>query len=686
MPRSPRAAAALGLAVAVVGLAVACSGETLPADGALLLSIQTDLSAPKDVASIGLYITSDGRPIFSDTRNVAPNGEVRFPATLAVLADPNRPGAVIKIRAIAFKDTGDVRVLRDIITTVPKGRTALLRAPLLWINEGSGTGNRQALVSGVGTKSSATLHPLDNADGFTLIKSACPEGQTFLEGECGDANVDSSTLPDYQERDVFGGGEASGNGGRCFDVLGCFSSASAVTVDMGACSAPAPGVDPNDPNLSFAVSLPASASTGECRGATCLVPLDKGVGWKPAGAGVTFPRAICARIRSGTALGIVRTTTCAAKDPATPSCGPASSVSTPSSPPVDASIDSPLPTSQDFDTPLAFGDEPNLSAVAIDVDTVYLARTSASPAPPGVVKLARADVVAQKMPAPVSVLFGYAMPQLSALRAGPLPNATKIVARGDQSGQIRVCTPTSNNNCPTVTLMPGPSTLALGPAEAYAYGDTGGPPGIFAIDLTTPVLAPRAEIAGPAVASLLVSAGTLYLGMADGSIQKCAIPCAAAADVSQIRPAPASPSIVTALAADDRVANQLFFMQVPADGTTLAAGGIFEIGTSGAGEQQLATGAEILGAPPPPPAPPGAFAVDSEYVYWGGTFDDPRGGGSKKGLLRRNHVTRAAAEPFLEAAQGTDIASSIAVDGAHVFWTYDRPTTALQFARKKRAF
>lgn len=676
--RNPRTLA-IALATAVVGLGVACSGETLPPEGALMLSVQTDLAAPKDVAAIGLYITSDGRPIFSDTRDVAPNGEVRFPATLAVLADPNRPGAVVKIRAIAFKDSGDVRVLRDIITTVPKGRTALLRVPLLWINEGSGTGNRQG--SGVGTKA-GTIRPRDG-EWFTLVQSACPEGQTFLEGECGDANVDSSTLPDYQERDVFGGGDAKGNGGRCFDVLGCFAAGSSVTLDTATCSAPAPGVDPNDPNLSFAVSLPAAAGTGECSGGTCLVPLDKGVGWRAAGAGITFPRAICTRITNGAALGIVRTTSCAAKDAGTPSCGPASSVTTPSSPPVDASTDSPI-GSQDFDAPLAFTSEPNLSAVAIDVANVYVTRTAAVPDPPGLVKLARADVVAQKTPAASTVLFGYAAPQISALRAGPQPTATSIVARGEASGEVRVCT--STGDCPVVNLQPGPATLALGLTEAYVYGGTGGPLGIFSINLASTEVVPRAEIGAPGVASLLVSGGTLYIGMVNGAIQKCALPCASAADLGQVRPAPATPSIVTALAADDRVANQIFFMQIPADGTTLAAGGIFQIGTTGTNEQQLATGAEILGGGSPPPTPPAALAVDSTYVYWGGTFDDPRGGGGKKGLLARNHVTRAAAEPLLEGAQGTNFVGSIAVDDTHVFWTYDRASGALQFARKKRAF
>lgn len=670
------------LAAMIVGLTVACEGETLPYAGGLMLCVQTDLAAPKDISAIGLYITSDGRPIFADTRDVAPSGEVKLPATIAVLADADRPRAVIKIRAIAFKEGGEVRVLRDIITTIPKGRTALLRAPLLWINEGSGTGTRSELVS--------SIRPKDLPDGFTRITSACPDGQTFLEGECGDANVDSDALPDYVEKDVFGGGDSAGNGGRCFDVIGCFAgSATAVTVDTSTCSAALPNVDAqNDPNLSFSILLPASASAGECKDGVCLVPLDKGVGWRPSAGGVTFPRALCSRITSGKALGVVRTSACPTKDITIPSCGPASSVTTSStSTPGDGGLGGDASTSSmDFDAPNAFNSEPNLSSVAIDADNVYIARTAANPPPPGVVKIARADVLAQKSPAPTSVLFGYGSPQISSMLIGPQPNAQKIVVRG-ASGEVRVCTPASSNDCPTFNVN-GTPVLALGPADAYVYGDTGGQPGLFSIDLASPALTPRAVIATVPVASMLFAQGTLFLGMVDGSISKCTVPCQDASGISQLRAAPAlvPPPIITALAADDRVAGKIFFMQIPADGVTLSAGGIFAIGTTGSEEQQLATGAEILGSPPPV-VPPAAIAVDSQYVYWGGNFDDPRGGGRKYGLLRKSHVSAAAAaEPFLEDTQGNEPVSAIASDGAHVFWTYDRADRALLFARKTRSF
>ena len=43
---------------AVVG--AACSGATSPYAGGIIVAVNTDLAAPKDVSAVGLYISSDG--------------------------------------------------------------------------------------------------------------------------------------------------------------------------------------------------------------------------------------------------------------------------------------------------------------------------------------------------------------------------------------------------------------------------------------------------------------------------------------------------------------------------------------------------------------------------------------------------------------------------------------------------
>jgi hypothetical protein len=683
-----RSSALACLSTLAVALAVACSGKTLPYAGGLMVSIQTDLAAPKDVAAVGLFITSDGRPIFSDTRDVAPNGEVRFPATIAVVGDEKRPRAQVKIRVVAFKGNGDVRILRDILTTIPKGRTGLLRAPLLWINEGSGKGSRNQIVSGLATRDATGA-----ADGFARLTSACPDGQTFLEGACGDATVDGDSLPDYQERDVFGGGNASGEGGRCFDVRACFGPAASVQVDRASCSAPLDGVDSNDPNLSFAVQLPTSAATGECRAGDCLVPLDKGTGWKLGGPGVSFPKAICARLESGAALGIVRTTACPSKDATTPSCGPASLVSTSSAPPgLDGgvgSFDGGAVATTDFESPRFLGGEPNLSSVAIDQDSVYVGRIQANPPPPGVLKLSRADVVAQKVPPQFSLLASFSSAQRSVVRVGPQPRAA-YVAVASEDGQVRLCTPTSAGVCPSFSFTGGGGVpvIALGDAELYVFGSTGEAPRLFAIPLQSQVLQARVGPVSAPVTAMHYAKGRLFFGLEDGSIQQCTVPCQVAGALSEILSAPPAGGAISAMTSDDRVPGKLFVLRIPLDGVTVSQGGVFVVSMAGQGEQQLAPGGDILlQGSPPPLEPPSALAVDSEYVYWSGVFPDPSSGVRKYGVVAKKHTGLAAPAGLVEVNGGENVpVESISVDGSHVFWTYDRPTNALAFAAKKRPF
>lgn len=305
-------AAALGLA-----LAPACATEE---PGAIMVAVQTDLVAPKDVAAVGLYITSDGKPVFGDVRETAPNGEVRFPATIAVIGDKDRPSAVVRVRAIAFSKEGKVRILRDAITTVPRQRTALLRAPLRWINEGSGEGTRPDAVQ------TASLRTLDAFGSPPTIRSTCQNpDETFIDGACKDAHVDSEALPEYRAEDVFGGGSADGTGGQCFDVKACFASAQWLTLD-DACTAPEEG----EASLAIAVrEQPGgpSASTGECLGnGVCLVPLDEASDYRVANGRVQLPATVCARIKKGEALGVVGSRACAPKTERIPSCGIASAV------------------------------------------------------------------------------------------------------------------------------------------------------------------------------------------------------------------------------------------------------------------------------------------------------------------------------------------------------------------------
>src|ERR1044071_4136669 len=122
-----RGIAALLLAAASVGTALV--GACADNKGALMLAINTDMKAPKDVNAVSVTISTNGAIKHSFIGRVTPQGEVLLPATLAIV-EPDDKSASIRIRVMAFQNQKP-RVLRDVRTTAPTGgRTALLRIPL----------------------------------------------------------------------------------------------------------------------------------------------------------------------------------------------------------------------------------------------------------------------------------------------------------------------------------------------------------------------------------------------------------------------------------------------------------------------------------------------------------------------------------------------------------------------------
>lgn len=653
----------------IMALGAACTGKTLPYAGGIMLAVQTDLAAPKDVASVGLFITSDGRPIFGDTREVAPNGEVKFPATIAILADADRPGAVVKVRAVAFKASGEVRVLRDVITTIPQGRTGLLRAPLKWINEGSGTGNRDQVVA--------------STDGFVKLVSACPDGQTFLEGECGDAHVDGNSLPDYTEKDVFGGGDAEGRGGRCFDVTTCFASPRDVPLDPSTCSATLPFASPDDPNLSLAIVLPPSADAGECFGGACYIPLDRTSGWSARGGTVELPRGICRKIQDGKALRVVATTACPGKDLTTPACGPASAVGSSTSPP---SSDGGTPldgaTAPDFEAPFsAARTEPWLADIAVDDQNVYVSRGKPD-MPAAIIRLTKSDLVNLSQTGGFQILHSFTpgVETRAKLALATGPSAARVVARTDSA--LVLCGPTASGTCPTVAASGPRNAVTAGASATYFFGTPSALETIHSVAHAETVSAAGVALPGTHVTAMHLSGETLLLGTDTGEIRSCAAPCGPSATMTLLRPAPPASASITAIKTTTKVPGTIFFLQVPTGASGPEVGGVYRIGTDGAAEVALAT---QLGGGGDPPS---ALAVDARYVYWGATFVDTRDGGAapKAGVLRLNHVARGPVEAFQEPQPGIDPVTGIAVDDTHVFWTYYRDPPSLFMAKKTGAF
>jgi hypothetical protein len=221
-------------------------------------------------------------------------GKLLVPATLGLLApaDPSKP---FTIRVIARK-AGKPRMLREVVTTIPRDRTAMLRLPIQWLCDDS----------------ARTTQAGD-------VESTCPAGQTCTAAGCVDATVDMVSLPGFDPAEVYGGGTQAADG-TCFDTVACMKGATSATPDAQ-CTVgmPAGGLGVN-------VALRPSGSDGICDSSNseCYVPLDADdqVGWSAEGNRIRLPRRVCEQIASGRIKSVVVSTGCETKRARNPTCGP----------------------------------------------------------------------------------------------------------------------------------------------------------------------------------------------------------------------------------------------------------------------------------------------------------------------------------------------------------------------------
>jgi hypothetical protein len=307
-----------------VGLAGTASCSA-PAKGALVLAISTDMQTPKDVDVISVFITSDSAVKFDYVGRVLPQGSIALPATLAVV-QPDDPNAQIRIRVTAFLEQTP-RVVRDVLTTVPQGRTTLLRLPLSFLDEGDVSGMLPA-ASLPGTSAGGLTAPNGDSD-FEAIDDVMPttcsfvDDMTSVNGKCVPQDVKSSDLPDYTQAAVYGDGGIEPNGApvSCFDVQSCFASATQVAgLSMSQCSFPLPaGADPATYNLAL-----VTPTTGACIGSQCYVPLveDATDGWSLSGNTVQLLEGVCKKMTTTGALLFQSRGTCPTQTLADAVCEP----------------------------------------------------------------------------------------------------------------------------------------------------------------------------------------------------------------------------------------------------------------------------------------------------------------------------------------------------------------------------
>ncbi|AUX41846.1 hypothetical protein SOCE26_032710 [Sorangium cellulosum] len=295
MTRARRSALAAAAALVALG-----GGGCSPPDE-IVVAVPTDLSLPDDLDTLQIQVFEGGRPRFSAAyeRLGEDDAGTLLPATIGFYSatggdDPLR----IQVTGRTGGELGAVRILREAATRIPKNRIVLLAMPLNFLCDGSGR---------------------DDGEGG-VENARCGEGQTCVAGACASSEVDSSALPDYSVRDVYGGGTGDGDG-DCFDVPACFQDAAPAEVDAAACTVAAPG----GATLNVALALPSE--DGICGDGRCLVALDAGSddGFRADGEQIQLPPAVCEQMAGGKIEGVVTapvTAACAQKTAGLPTCGP----------------------------------------------------------------------------------------------------------------------------------------------------------------------------------------------------------------------------------------------------------------------------------------------------------------------------------------------------------------------------
>lgn len=396
--------------------ALVLAGGMLPGCGqekstpGLMLAFTSDMSVPKDVSAVGLYIRSrTGTVIYNNvveaTVDASGNRTVRFPSTFAVLS--NGSPATVRVQLIAYGPvtttaSGSINrkaiVMRESTTGVPTDRLSLLRMPLLWINQGSVGGGATVTPTSAGNGSLSPLsqsirltadETLDRPD--TGYKSPCTDDQSFIGGKC--RTIDpSAPLPEYTEADKPGSQNA-----LCFNVEACYKTPTSLlgrigddgSVDIGSTRA-------SLVNLALITKDQVGIKLPDGRFAISLDSDSEFEGFTIVNDKIVLSEAVRDAIKSGRAIDLVATSSCAVKTPDVGNCGPWNPGATPVEPTpgrgditldggafADASSDAPV-------TPVDAGDggkidlppqgegqgggEPKLMGLAIDNANVYTVR------------------------------------------------------------------------------------------------------------------------------------------------------------------------------------------------------------------------------------------------------------------------------------------------------------------------
>jgi len=284
---------------ALIATGIACTSEDPP--GQLMLAVTSDLLPADDIDRLIIEMKRpEGSILKRESFDLGPPTGSTLPATLGITA-ATAPDSPLVIRVHAYSNTDEVYVLREVVTSIPADRIALVRTPLEFLCFGSG------------------YYILEQ----DYVEAQCLNETTCKGGVCEPPEIIQPALPTYDEALLFGG---------CFDTLDCFAG------DRGAVSVVAPPTGANPctvpiPNAMQVanVALVTDGRHGTCYGGgACLVPLDPELpsGWSADATTITLPPGVCNPPPwfVGTVTRVALTPACERKTPELAVCGKGSAV------------------------------------------------------------------------------------------------------------------------------------------------------------------------------------------------------------------------------------------------------------------------------------------------------------------------------------------------------------------------